>query len=138
MGDAKMSFDVKVVTKVFVGLLLFCMGVTGFVSTKGTEFTEALFNALDQDWLIYIATGLVTLAGLGIVMTSFLKGFPSYVGLVSSIIAVVFWIAIIVFRDFVEMNVKDAESCIAWIQRLAVDFIIFVAILQSTIFKKSK
>lgn len=136
MGESKKGFDVRFLTKIVVGLLLFCMGVTGFVSTKGTDFTEALFDALDQDWLIYITTGLVTLAGLGIVFTSILKGFPSYVGLISTIIAIVFWVAIIVFRDFVEMNVKDAETAISWIQQLAVDFIILVAILQSTLAKK--
>ena len=136
MADSKkVTFDFALITKVLVGCMLLFMGIAGFISTRGTSFTRPLFKFLDEDAFIYIASGLVSLAGLGILVSQFLPGLPSYIGSVSGVIAMVFWIAVIIFKDIT--GIGDMEF-IDFIQSIAVDLIILIAVAQSTVLSRKK
>ena len=69
MAEKKVSFDFALITKVLVGLMLVFMGIAGFINTRGTSFTYDLFDFLDQDAFIYIVAALITLSGLGIILS---------------------------------------------------------------------
>lgn len=134
MADSKkVSFDFALITKVLVGLMLVFMGIAGFINTRGTSFTRPLFNFLDEDAFIYIVSGVIALAGLGIIIAQFLPGLPPYIGTISGIVAVVFWILVIIFRDIAQLDDKDFVD---FIQDLAIDLIILIAIAQSTVLSK--
>ena len=134
MADSKkITFDFTVITKVLVACMLVFMGIAGFISTRGTSFTHPLFSFLNEDAFIYIVSGLVAVAGLGILMAQFLPGLPSYIGTVSGIIALIFWIAVVFFKDIAEIG--DAEF-IDFIQSIAIDLIILIAVAQSTVLSK--
>ena len=136
MADSKkVSFDFAVITKVLVGLLLVFMGIAGFIDTRGTSFTRPLYNFLDEDAFIYIVAAVTALAGLGIIIAQFLPGLPTYIGTISGIVAVVLWILIIIFRDITKLDDKDFVD---FIQDLAIDLIILIAIAQATVLSKKK
>ena len=134
MADSKkVSFDFALITKVLVGLMLVFMGIAGLIDTRGTSFTRPLYNFLDEDAFIYIVAAVIALAGLGIIIAQFLPGLRSYIGTVSGIVAVVFWILVIIFRDIAQLDDKDFVD---FIQDLAIDLIILIAIAQSTVLSK--
>ena len=135
MAEKKVSFDFALITKVLVGLMLVFMGISGFISTRGTSFTYDLFDFLDQDAFIYIVAALIALSGLGIILSQFLPGLPSYIGTTSGIVAFVFWILVIIFRDITKLDDKDFVD---FIQDLAVDLIILISIAQATVLSNKK
>ena len=125
------QFDFAVFTKILVGILLVFMGIAGFISTRGTLFTRPFFKFLGEDAFIYIVSAIVALAGVGILADQFVSGLPAKVGVVSGIVAVVFWAFIILFKDIT--SIGDYEL-VDFVQSIIVDLLIFFAILQSTIF----
>ena len=134
MADSKKAtINFAVVTKVLVGLMLIFMGIAGLVNTRGTEFTRPLFNFLDEDAFIYIVSILVAVSGLGLIAAQFIPGMPSMVGTISGIVALVFWILVIIFRDITKLD--DVEF-IEFVQNIAIDLIILIAVVQSTVLSK--
>ena len=127
------QFDFAVFTKILVGILLTFMGIAGFISTRGTEFTRPFFRFLGEDAFIYIVSAIVALSGVGIAADQIIKGMPARVGVISGIIAVVFWAFIILFKDITRIG--DYEL-VDFVQSIIDDILIFFAILQSTIVKK--
>lgn len=128
------QFDFGVVTKRLVGILLVFMGIAGFISTRGTDFTRPLFKFLGEDAFIYIVSGIVALAGVGIFMDKLISGMPEKIGVISGIIAVVFWALVIVFKDIAKLS--DYEM-VDFVQSFIIDLLIFFAILQSTLLSKN-
>ena len=135
MAESKASFNFASVTKFIVGILLLFMGLAGFINTRGTGFTHGLFKFLDEDAFIYIVSGVVAVAGLVLACEPFIKGFPAQIGTVSGIVAVVFWVLVIVFKDITTLG--DVEF-VDFVQNVIVDLLIFFAILQSTVLKSGK
>ena len=134
MADSKKAtIDFAVITKVLVGLMLIFMGISGLVNTRGTDFTRPLFNFLDEEAFIYIVSVLVAVAGLGLIAAQFIPGLPKMVGVVSGIVALVFWILVIIFRDITKLD--DLEF-IDFVQNIAIDLIILIAVVQSTVLSK--
>ena len=134
MADSKKAtINFAVVTKVLVGLMLIFMGIAGLVNTRGTEFTRPLFNFLDEDAFIYIVSILVAVSGLRLIAAQFIPGMPSMVGTISGIVALVFWILVIIFRDITKLD--DVEF-IEFVQNIAIDLIILIAVAQSTVLSK--
>ncbi len=134
MADSKKAtIDFALITKVLVGLMIMFMGIAGFIDTRGTTFTRPLFDFLDEDAFIYIVSALIAIAGLGIVVAQFVKGMPPVVGTVSGIVALVFWVLVIIFRDITKLD--DVEF-VEFVQNLAVDLIILIAVLQATVMSK--
>ncbi len=134
MADSKKAtIDFAVITKILVGLMLIFMGIAGLVDTRGTEFTRPLFNFLDEEAFIYIVAVLVAVAGLGLIAAQFISGMPKMVGVVSGIVALVFWILVIIFRDITKLD--DLEF-IDFVQNIAIDLIILIAVIQSTVLSK--
>ena len=133
MANNNTQFDFSVITKRLVGILLTFMGIAGFISTRGTEFTRPLFKFLSEDAFIYIVSGVVALAGVGIFCDQLIKGMPDQVGKISGIVAVVFWALVIVFKDIARLS--DYEM-VDFVQSFIIDLLIFFAILQSTLFSK--
>ena len=137
MADKKVSFDFAVVTTILVAVLLIFLGLSGFnrswTDNFTGSFTEPLFDVLKEDALIYIVCGLVAAAGLGIITCQFVSGMPPVIKTVSSIIALVFWALIIIFRDIAELD-TIGKNFVGFISNLSVDLIILSAILQSTFF----
>ena len=129
------SFDFGFFTKICVGILLAFMGIAGFISTRGTDFTRPLFRFLSEDAFIYIVSAVVALAGVGILLEDLVKGMPPVVGKVSGIVAVVFWALVILFKDITTLG--DVEM-VDFVQSLIVDLLIFFAILQSTLLSSKK
>ncbi|MBO4393502.1 MAG: hypothetical protein J5800_04080 [Spirochaetales bacterium] len=129
------SFDFGVITKRLVGILLAFMGIAGFISTRGTDFTRPLFKFLSEDAFIYIVSAVVALAGVGIFVDGLIKGMPAQVGAISGIVAVVFWALVILFKDITTLG--DVEM-VDFVQSIIVDLLIFFAILQSTILGSKK
>ena len=128
------QFDFGVITKRLVGILLAFMGIAGFISTRGTDFTRPLFKFLGEDAFIYIVSGIVALAGVGIFFDKLIAGMPAKIGVISGIIAVVFWALVIVFKDIARLS--DYEM-VDFVQSFIIDLLIFFAILQSTLFSKN-
>ena len=135
MAEKKVSFDFALITKILVGLMLVFMGIAGFINTRGTSFTYGLYDFLDQDAFIYIVAALIALSGLGIILSQFLPGLPSYIGTTSGIVAFVFWILVIIFRDITKLDDKDFVD---FIQDLAIDLIILISIAQATVLSNKK
>ncbi len=134
MADSKKAtIDFAVITKILVGLMILFMGIAGLIDTRGTTFTRPLFNFLDEEAFIYIVSALIAIAGLGIVVAQFVKGMPPVVGTVSGIVALVFWVLVIIFRDITKLD--DVEF-VEFVQNLAVDLIILIAVLQATVMSK--
>lgn len=134
MANSKsVSFNVSSITKLLVALLLIFMGISGFISTRGTAFTAELFDFLDEDAFIYIVSALVAIAGLGLICANTISGMPAQIGTVSGIVAIVFWILVIVFKDITTLG--DVEF-VDFVQSVAVDAIILIAILESTVGSK--
>jgi len=134
MADSKKAtIDFAVVTKILVGLMLIFMGISGMVDTRGTEFTRPLFNFLDEEAFIIIVSILVALSGLGLLAAQFIPGMPKMVGTISGIVALIFWVLIIIFRDITKLD--DIEF-IEFVQNIAVDLIILIAVVQSTVLSK--
>ena len=135
MAEKKASFSFASVTSCIVGILLLFMGIAGFINTRGTGFTYGLFHFLKEDAFIYIVSGIVAVAGLVLACEQFVKGLPAQVGTISGIVAVVFWVLVIVFKDITTLG--DVEF-VDFVQNIIVDLLIFFAILQSTVLKSGK
>jgi hypothetical protein len=133
MAKKSVTFDVSMITKVLVALLLIFIGISGFISTRGTDFTRGLFRFLSEDAFIYIVSAIVAIAGLGLLAANFISGMPAQVGSVSGIIAIAFWVMVIVFKDITTLG--DVEM-VDFVQSIAVDAIILIAILESTVGSK--
>ncbi len=134
MADSKKAtIDFATVTKILVGLMLVFMGIAGLVNTRGTEFTRPLFRFLDEDAFIIIVSILVALSGIGLLADQFIPGMPKMVGRISGIVAVVFWVLIIIFRDITQLD--DIEF-IEFVQNISVDLIILIEVVQSTVLSK--
>ena len=116
------QFDFGVITKRLVGILLVFMGIAGFIKFLG------------EDAFIYIVSGIVALAGVGIFFDKLIAGMPAKIGVISGIIAVVFWALVIVFKDIARLS--DYEM-VDFVQSFIIDLLIFFAILQSTLFSKN-
>ena len=141
MANKNVSFDFAVITKIIVGVLLICLGITGFISYKNPgEFTSNFYNQLlgSNEALIYIVSTVVLLAGAGIIVAHFVSGMPPVIGKVCGIVAVVFWVLVIIYKDFYKLNIGDGEKIIGFLQSLAVDVTILIAVLQSTVLSKKE
>ena len=79
-------------------------------------------------------SGIVALAGVGIFMDKLIAGMPEKIGVISGIIAVVFWALVIVFKDIARLS--DYEM-VDFVQSFIIDLLIFFAILQSTLLSKN-
>ena len=137
MANKNVSFDFSLISKIIVGVLLICLGITGFISYNHPgDFTDNLYGTLlgNNEALIYIVSTVILLAGAGIIVAHFVSGMPPVVGSVCGIVAVVFWILVIIYKDFYKLNLGDGEKFIAFLQSFAVDITILIAILQATIF----
>ena len=136
MANKKVSFDFAVITKVAVAVLLVCLGITGFISYRNPgAFTDNLYGKLlgNNEALIYIVSTVVLLAGAGIIVSHFVIGMPPVIGSVCGIAAVVFWVLVIIYKDFYKLDIGDGEKFIAFLQSFAVDITILIAVLQSTV-----
>lgn len=131
MGNTSKGFDFGAVTKVLVALLLLFMGISGFISTRGTDYTKPVFDIFDEDAITYILCGILSLSGVGMLLPMFMKGLPSSIEGACKIVALVFWVVVIVFKDIIPLfDGLDAEDFIEWIQVFAVDFILLMAVVQ--------
>ena len=141
MANKSVSFDFAVITKIIVGVLLICLGITGFISYKHPgEFTNNLYNQLlgSNEALIYIISTVVLLAGAGIIVAHFVSGMPPVIGKVCGIVAVVFWVLVIIYNDFYQLKIDKLEEIIDFLQSFAVDVTILIAVLQSTVLSKKE
>ncbi|MBR6084200.1 MAG: hypothetical protein IKP61_01095 [Spirochaetales bacterium] len=133
MADKKVSFDFSVITTVLVGILLVFVGISGFDSRVGDDLIRPLTQELlsKNEALIYIVCGLAAVSGLGILVCKFVSGMPPVVDKVCGIVAVAFWVLIIIARDVLPI---DKKTFLLVIRDFSLDLLILAAILQSTIF----
>lgn len=131
MADSK-HVDFISVMMVFVSLILVVMGIGGFISTKGSDFTGPVFKAFGEDWIIYILSGVLTLAGIGLLDRMTIKKLPGFVGLISMLVALLFWVLMIMLKDFVPgFSGMDFGDILNWIQNFAIDFMILLVLVQN-------
>ena len=93
----KTKFNTSALLRVLVGILFVCIGVEG-IADLGSD--TGLFRDLDEVWAILLGI-VIMLAGLLLIVPTFIKGISDKFTKISMFVILVVWIAVIVLSDFV-------------------------------------
>ncbi|MDD2233069.1 MAG: hypothetical protein PHO44_06770 [Sphaerochaetaceae bacterium] len=128
--SASSGFNSAVILKILVIILFIGMGICGYVSGSDVAFAGAIYSEIGEEWLTYTISTILLIAGLGLLAPMFVKGMPAVIEKVSMIGILIFWVAVIIFKEFVPgFSGMDFEGFLNWIMNLSVDLIIFFAVL---------
>lgn len=125
------GLNTAIILKVLVIILFIGMGICGYVAGDDVAFAGSIYQEIGEEWLTYTLTTIVLISGLGLMVPMFVKGMPGIIEKISMILILIFWLAVMIFREFVPgFSGMNFEGFLNWLMNLSVDMIIFFAIIQ--------
>ena len=129
-AKAGMNTVMNLMLRLLVGLLFVCIGIQGVAGT----YENALYEAINEDWINIILGVVLIVAGLLVIVPSFIKGIKPSFTKVSMILISVVWCLVIVFSDFVYGfgRIGDAMDIFFWLENFIYHLLILFAIIKAS------
>ena len=124
MANSKVNGDF--ILKLLVGILFVVIGIEGIANFGGND----LYQKLDEALRIIVGVVLLV-AGLLMIVPSFIGGIKKSFVKVSTLIALVAWLIYIVLADFVYgLRGVDGKECFLWIENLVYHLLILYCVYR--------
>lgn len=124
MAASKLSGDF--ILKILVGILFVVIGIEGIAGFGG----NALYDELDEVFEIIVGV-ILLVAGLLLIVPSFIGGIKGSFVKISTLIVLVAWIIYIILDDFVYgLSGVNGEEWFTWIENLVYHLLILSCIYK--------
>ena len=124
MATSKVNGDF--ILKLLVGILFVVIGIEGIANFGGND----LYQKLDEALRIIVGV-VILVAGLLMIVPSFIGGIKKSLVKVSTLIALIAWIVYIVLADFVYgLRGVDGKEWFLWIENLVYHLLILYCVYR--------
>ena len=125
MAAGKVNGDF--ILKILVGILFVVIGIEGIGDFGG----NVLFDELDSDVLEIVVGVVLLVAGLLLIVPSFVAGIKASFVKISTLVVLVAWVIYIVLVDFVYgLGGVDGDEWFLWIENLVYHLLILYCVYR--------
>ena len=125
MAAGKVNGDF--ILKILVGILFVVIGIEGIGDFGG----NVLFDELDSDVLEIVVGVVLLVAGLLLIVPSFVAGIKASFVKISTLVVLVAWVIYIVLADFVYgLGGVDGDEWFLWIENLVYHLLILYCVYR--------
>ena len=115
------------ILKILVGILFVVIGIEGIGDFGG----NVLFDELDSDVLEIVVGVVLLVAGLLLIVPSFVAGIKASFVKISTLVVLVAWVIYIVLADFVYgLGGVDGDEWFLWIENLVYHLLILYCVYR--------